>query len=239
MTRIIESPDGYRWHVGGPETDDHLVLGGHEPGLVPIMRSLVDKDRGYVNVGAHAGLWAIRLAELARYVIAIEANPITAITLQLNVGLNDLQDKVKIVPQAAWDVDNAYVTLIDENDKASGGSTRVEEWGDLPSEHHVRTVTLDTLFDGAYETVGFISFDVEGAEARVLEGASKLLDLGRPNLLIELHDGHPGTDADLREQVYALLEAHNYSYTSIFVAPPGEHLLCYPSEVVLDDPEPA
>lgn len=224
---IVRSPDGYRWLNNGPGSDDHLAFGGHEPGLAPFMELLSSPHTWYLNIGAHVGTWAIRMAKFNARVYAIEANVNTYQTLKENVWLNDLGTTVHPLRYAIWDEDHVPLSLIDENDKETGGSTRAIE-----SETGMYSVTLDTLFEAWANNIGFISMDVEGAEAKVLSGAREILEVGRPNLLIELHEGHPGTDPLLRQQVYDILDEHNYSYNSLFVAPPEEHIMAQPAETL-------
>lgn len=232
-SQIVTSPDGYRWCVGGNDTDDHLALGGHETALEPIMVSMCDPERAFLNVGAHVGLWAIRMAKHAKRVYAIEANANTAHALQRNVVLNDLDDEVIIYTMALWDNDTDKVLMVDANGKTTGGSTRAElrdvdkyekdEKGSYVSNKLISTRRLDGF---QFSPIGLIVMDVEGAEARVLRGAKETIARDRPNMIIELHEGHPGTDADLRQQVYDVLDELNYTYVSVDIT--GERLLCYP-----------
>ena len=227
----IREADGFKWVFRGPDTDDHLALGGHETALGPILESFSDPEKAFINVGAHVGLWALRMAEHFKLVYAVEANLATYHVLYENTELNDLLDQVFPVFATAWDVPNETVTLIDENDKETGGSTRAEA---SDSGTNI-TTTLDILFADGTLPVGLITLDVEGAEARVLRGAKKLIQKDRPYLVIELHEGHPGTDPDLRQQVYDLLDELEYTYNSVQIT--GERLICTPNEVVTDDNE--
>lgn len=227
---VVEA-DGLKWYVRGSTTDDHLALGGHEAQLKPIMDLLCPPGKAYFNIGAHIGTWALRLANRASCVYAFEANLLTAQCLERNIELNELGSKVLVYPVALWDNDTDLVTMVDENDKATGGSTRA-----VVASNSARTIgtrRLDDL-DLRPGDVGFISMDVEGAEARILRGAKETINLHRPNMLIELHENHPGTDPDLRQQVYDVLDELNYAYHSLFVSYPEEHLICQPAERVAD-----
>lgn len=240
-TETVRESDGIKWIDRGPTTDDHLSFTGHEIGLTPFVKMLARPESIYVNVGAHVGTWALRVAKfgLAEQVYAIEANPATYEILKRNIDLNYefTSGKVKAMQEPVWDSDMAVVHFVDAKGMESGGSTRVQTKGDGVGYY---TRTLNTIFpswDGIKDTsdrIGFIQMDVEGAEARILSGASKILDYDRPNLLIELHEHHPGTDPDLREKVYSELERHNYNYFSVHVAGNEEHLICRPAEEVDD-----
>lgn len=229
--QIIEADD-YKWYVGGPETDDHLALGGHETHLWPILKSMIAPNKSFVNIGAHVGLWALRMSEFCSWVYAIEANPYTFMKLDANIKLNKLTN-ITAIEAAIWDNSKDLLTLTDANDKLTGGSTRAEAVDYSADLVAVQAVRLDDLeFD---VPIGLITMDVEGAEARVLTGALDWIMLDRPNMVIELHEGHPGTAPNLRQQVYDILDLLQYEYRSVEIT--GERLLCYPSEATaLDDP---
>lgn len=220
MEHVARTHDGFRFIQRGPETDDHLALGGHEAGLGPTLYAFaraLETDSKIVVVGAHVGLWAIRLAQFCP-VIAYEANPATAATLRRNVDLNRkmLLHYVQVREYAVWDVSGHHVSLTDENGKAEGGSTRAVE---APGSS-VMTVALDD--DGLYR-VGLMVIDVEGAEAKVLRGARHILERDRPALVIEVHEGLPGTDPDLREQLDGELRRADYDWISLNIT--GERYL--------------
>ena len=232
MERVVES-DGFKWIVH-PNSDDHLALGGHETALGPIMQSMCNPSRTFVNVGAHVGTWAIRMSPFVSQVHAFEANPRTANWLQDNIDINELHDKIIVHRAAAWDKTGETLQLIDVNGIDTGGSTRVAEQTDTGKGTYTgfaaKTVRLDNCPLGV---PGLIVMDVEGAEARVLRGAVSVLKTFRPNLIIELHEGHPGTDPDLRKQVYDVLDYCDYDYHSVEIT--GERLLCRPAEEELDE----
>lgn len=91
------------------------------------------------------------------------------------------------------------------------------------------SVTLDNEFLDRGK-VGFILIDTEGAEGHVLRGARNLIERDRPVLLIELHEGHVGVDADIRQQVSDAFEGLNYDLTPLHVCPTEEHIWARPSE---------
>lgn len=224
--------DGLRWINRGPSTDDHLSFGGHEPKLAPFLYGLARPDCVYVNVGAHVGTWALRMADKVSRVLAIEANAQTYDVLCRNIALNDLQDGVIPILAAVLDKDDVPLILTDVNGKETGGSTRVERPA-FTRNFDILSKKLDTLLPFAVNSsrrIGLIQLDVEGAEAKVLAGARDILTHNRPNLLIELHEGHPGTDTDLRQQVYDILSQHDYTWHSLRVAGTEEHVIAMPSE---------
>jgi FkbM family methyltransferase len=248
MTIDVPSSDGLLWRYRGADTDDHLALGGHEVQLRPVLEAFGDSSKDAVVVGAHVGTWAVRLGafEWADKVWAFEANPLTYDVLRQNIGLNGLGGRVLAIPAAVYDQDGVRFGMVDEKGMNTGGSTRLAAIAGMPNLAAFDSVSLDTYFacaDGVPNTagsghspIGLVLIDVEGAEAHVLRGARELISAYRPKLLIELHENHPGVDANLREQVYEILWKLGYTWASIAVGV-EEYLIAQHDSAVLDEPE--
>lgn len=226
--------DGLRWIYRGPSTDDHLALGGHEAELGPILRGMYRPGTTYVNIGAHVGTWALRMVNSgATHVVAVEGNPSTFEILQRNADLNGFDRRnLTLCRNVVWDASGEVVTFVDAKGVEDSGSTRVEKTPDLYEGFRHITTTLDDLLvsNDPLPPVGLIQIDVEGAEARVLRGAWMTIEIDRPVLLIELHEGHPGTDENLREQVLDFLKENGYSWSSVAVGV-EEYLVCTPNDL--------
>jgi FkbM family methyltransferase len=110
--------------------------------------------------------------------------------LRRNAELNGVD--VTVVEAAAW-VETGTVTLV------AGGSAK--EFHVVPGEG-VPSVSLDDLAQ-RFGAPTLIKLDVEGAEARVLEGARLVLSDAQPVVVCELHG------AEQRERVAALLEGYS------------------------------
>jgi FkbM family methyltransferase len=176
--------DGLLWLDRGPGSGDALGFADHEAPLRPILAGLLPDGGVLLDVGAHVGHWTLRLASKASRVVAVEANPATAATLQLHLALNDITN-VTVVQLAAWDK-QARLRLHDPNDQIEGGSTRV-----LAAENGDGTVPAGRL-DQLPELIGIgrldlVKLDVEGADLHALRGMAGLLERHRPVLFIEDH----------------------------------------------------
>lgn len=205
-THTVTDPNGLVWCAGGAETDDHLSHGGHETALVQIAKGLLPDNGVFLDVGAHVGLYTLNLADKASRVYAIEANPKTFKVLSENIAMNrtSVHSQIEAVNLAAWD---SFTTLglVDANDKETGGSTRCVDSDD----GEVQAVPLDSLFRDV--RIDFVKCDVEGAEFRVLQGMTEVIEHNHPTFLIEMHDkvyDLPG----LRDNVIGFLESHGYDW---------------------------
>lgn len=189
--------DGLLWCPQSPGTEDDMGYSEHEWWLRPCFADRTGSGV-FVDVGAHVGHWALRMARQASRVIAVEPNPATAAVLRRNVALNGLRN-VTVIEAAAWSGPaTLYVTAADRD--AHRGGTQVSAAGEVP----VRAVALDEeLRDIAGVTL--VKLDAEGADLAVLRGLRVTLARERPDLLIEPHPSFaPGEmDALLAELGYA------------------------------------
>ena len=131
-----------------------------------------------VDVGAHLGqftLWVCNQA--SRDVMAFEPDPVARTILMRSLSFNGC-DPVRVIA-AACGANPGRAEL------APGpvGSVTVAH---SPGATPVPVLTLDeALGDGG--SVALIKVDVEGFEVAVLRGARRVLEVGRPALLVEVH----------------------------------------------------
>jgi FkbM family methyltransferase len=178
----VES-DGITWIQRSAQTDDWIAV-NHEDSLGPTMAGLLPQGGVFVDVGAHIGRWALRLARKASRVIAVEPNPDTVSVLRAHLALNDVKN-VTVVEMAAWD---SQTRLNLEDPKATSGSTRVVE-----GDGAVQAAPLDDILAGLGNvTPDLIKLDVEGADLHALRGMAETLERARPTLFVEDHSiyGH-------------------------------------------------
>jgi FkbM family methyltransferase len=239
-TRIREA-DGLLWVDRGNRTGDVLGFSDHEAELKPLVDSLCPQDGVFLDVGAHVGHYALRLAAASsgRRVIAVEANPDTAATLRRHVAMNDLPN-VRVLELAAWD-EPARLRLYDAAGQVEGGSTRV-----LPADNGDGTVTAGRL-DVALadlDRLDLVKLDVEGADIHALEGMAGLVERLRPTLFIECHDIYgyyrrADLEAVLGRLGYTWETAHTYlstwQPTGIINEPkPADYLIAKPVRAEVD-----
>lgn len=205
--------DGLKWIQRGGNTDDWIAI-NHEASLAPVLDGLMPDDGVYVDVGAHVGRWALRLAKKASAVVAVEANPATAAVLKAHIAINDATN-VEVVECAAWDSETR-LGLEDPNGKVTGGSTHVREGDEIPAR------PLDDIL--ADITPDLIKLDVEGADLHAIRGMRKTLERARPTLFIEDHSIYGYYDlADLK----ALLAESGYVCEDFAATLPGNRWAPY------------
>ncbi len=207
-TQLHQSDDGFLWIDRGRKSGDIVGFANHEPEMWKIFEETLPEGGVLLDVGAHVGHYAVRLAGRASHIYAVEANPETARTLRKNLALNDITN-VDVLEFAAWDRDEMLM-LDDPLHQVAGGSTRtvnVSMRSVLAEKTQVvRAQRLDhcDALRGV-ERIDVVKLDVEGADLHVLRGLRGLVDKFHPTLLIECHDCYGYYDrADLEATIREL-----------------------------------
>jgi FkbM family methyltransferase len=189
----LAGEDAVRCEVGGVKlladaadaaVTPGLLSGSYEVHLSTVFEKYCTSGMTVVDVGANLGYYSLlasRLVGPSGRVVALEPNSENCRLLLSSLRLNDITN-VQLLPVAA---DTAtgwayYSTHVGSN----GG---LIEDGELLSHPGtiVPTFRLDELVEGP---VGFLKMDVEGAEGRVVRGATRIIERDRPIVTTELKD---------------------------------------------------
>jgi FkbM family methyltransferase len=177
------SYDGHLWY-DGPEVVENLPTGPHELHIIrEVVGLLPGLRRGIlVDVGAHYGLYTVRLARHFEQVWAFEPHPLNHEVLVRNIRANGLRNVLPL-RLALWDTDGEGVLeLVPGNDPSqTSGRFRVSEKGGTLVVPVRRLDALDP------PEVSYIKVDVEGRAHRVLGGALNTLKKYGPAIQIEYH----------------------------------------------------
>jgi FkbM family methyltransferase len=176
-------------------------LGIYEYGKQRLLRHLVREGSVVCDIGANAGFYTLALSALVGprgRVVSFEPMPVNVNKLRRHLKINQISN-VLVTACALSDRSGVVGFAPGESDFTGriSGNTR----GALP----VPTITLDEfLSQQGLADPSFLKIDVEGAEARVLEGAQKCIERGRPAMLVAIH----GREA--AQQCHALLCGWGY-----------------------------
>jgi len=185
--------DAVRCTVGGVEllcdaadaaVTPGLLSGHYEPHLTAVFERYCRPGMTVIDVGANLGYYSLLASGLVGptgRVIALEPNSENCRLLLSSMRLNNVSN-VQLLPVAA---DAAAGWAYYSTHVGSNGGLR--EAGDLLS--HPGTVVpafpLDDLVEGP---VAFLKMDVEGAEGRVVRGATRIIERDRPIVTTELKE---------------------------------------------------
>ncbi len=178
-----ETPMGFKL-IGNPLMES----GAFEPEESEIVKKILGKVDVVINVGANIGYYACLALQKNKSVIAFEPIASNLRYLYKNVRANQWEEKIEIFPIAL----SNRIGIID----IFGGSTAaslVKGWAGTPEQHvqMVPTSTLDKVLGSRFNGRNcFVLVDIEGAEKRMLEGASLLLSAEpKPIWLVEISIG--------------------------------------------------
>lgn len=196
---IVSAHDGFRIWADPAEWIGQYIYatGRYEESTVALMTRLLRPGDCFVDVGANVGyltLVAARAVGLTGSVIAFEPLPTARASLEHNVVLNNLSH-VSIRGEAVGDRTASAVLAIGPLHHTSISSIIVNPGGS--GEVLVPCVRLDDVLAETLR-VRLLKIDVEGAEHLVVEGASRLLDVHSPDIIVELNGPEVGEALRLR-----------------------------------------
>ena len=175
----------------------------------------LSENKVLYDVGANIGIYSIyaALRHQNLKVYAIEPSVYNLELLQRNIALNNLEDRVTIIPLALNSVDGVnklnYTTDTWGGAWASFGQTynRVGKPLEILGNYSMAGTTLDSLHGALnIEMPDAIKMDVDGIEHLILRGATKLKFAMLENIIIEVN-----TDFEENaEQVHKCLAASNW-----------------------------
>ncbi|MEM0489443.1 MAG: FkbM family methyltransferase [Candidatus Bathyarchaeia archaeon] len=144
-----------------------------------------------IDVGAHIGLFTLKVARRVRLVVAVEPHPINFYFLTSNIKTNHLEN---VIPMNIALSNFSGITKLYFG-KFSGSHTIMEDR--VKDTNRFILVKVETL-DDIVQKLGlkgdlFVKIDVEGAELRVLEGARKVLQ--RSNVHLSIAAYHTQSEA--------------------------------------------
>lgn len=166
---------------------DTLILKGEwEPFESSIFVERLREGATVVDVGANIGCYTMLAARAVGpqgKVFAFEPDPVNFSILNQNLRRNGLSDRVTAIAAAA--ADNAATSQLYLSEENTGDHRIYEERNDKRKSIPIRTVRVDECIpDGL--AVDLVKIDVQGAEAKVLRGMSKILAGNRDlTMLIE------------------------------------------------------
>ena len=144
-----------------------------------------NKNKVFLDVGAHTGTYTISLAKGFKEVYSFECQKMTYYALCGSIALSNLQNVNAINIGLGSAEQEGFKTLkIVSND--GGGSTVQETNQAVLREETIQIKTLDSF---NIDNIGFIKIDIEGNELDMLKGSIQTLKRCEyPTILFESND---------------------------------------------------
>jgi len=166
-------------------------LGTYETDLQAAIADLIQPGWTVYDAGANVGYITLLLAKAVGtqgQVTAFEALPANQERWRRNMALNDLGERVRLVPAAVTDTSGTARFLpgpSDDTGKAVGSAGRQL---DYKNALEVPAISLDDfVYTQGNPPPQAVKMDIEGGEVLALQGMTRLLAGHSPLILLELH----------------------------------------------------
>jgi FkbM family methyltransferase len=162
-----------------------LWTGVYDEGEIAFLRSCLEPDAVFVDIGANVGLVTVPIGRTIRHlgghVIAVEPVPVNAARLQGSLALNGLEEYVEVVPAALGASEGTIEIEKEGAPDASGNARVVLDRASARMGQAVPVLTLDSVIEERHPSrVDVMKIDVEGFEVPVLMGAQGCIERFRP-----------------------------------------------------------
>jgi len=212
--------------------DDHIIArdfanqGNYEQSIIEWATTLIDPSTIFLDIGAHIGTYSLQFAKVCAGVHSFECSSKTFNYLCANIGLQ--KQDYKITPHRTALGDSIGTIPYYLRSPSDGGGNSCIDFKDKVCESiDVPITTLDSFH---LSNIGLIKIDVEGFEAKVLEGARETIRLNNyPRILFE--SWSPEKEAEgipskkLREELFEKFNDIGYTkitpirfYNEMFIA---------------------
>jgi FkbM family methyltransferase len=165
-----------------------IIFGKNEEHLRSIIKKYVKENESVIEIGSNIGSFTMAFSKTVGpkgRVFAFEAIPETAQNLSLNLKINNIQN-VTLFNKAASDKAELLTFRIPDHGKNhSMASSQWHKNDDSVQIINVEAVAIDDVDEISMYKPSFVKIDVEGGEAFVLRGMSKLIKECRPVIFVE------------------------------------------------------
>jgi FkbM family methyltransferase len=188
----------------------------HEGFMLGTLNRLVRPGDVVYDVGANIGLYSRFIVQCfhASHVFAFEPFESNRRLLDENVEGGECKGRVTVLACAVGELDGVTDFQIDDLTSNTGrldtiahgsASESRAQYGLPPALTQVEIHRIDTLIaNGSIPVPNVMKIDVEGAEAMALRGASGLLSMHKPRLVVEFHG------AEVTRHVLEILWSYDY-----------------------------
>jgi FkbM family methyltransferase len=167
-----------------------MATGHYEPNETDFVRASVKRGQRVVDVGANVGYFTTMFGRLVGSTGSVHAfEPVSDTFRKLSAAVtrNGLAHIVQLHHAAVGRTSGTVEIAYDENALNTGGAHIIKDGGrsQVFRRETVNCVRIDDVLDQA--PVHFVKMDIEGAEYMALEGADRMFNESRPQLMIEFN----------------------------------------------------
>jgi FkbM family methyltransferase len=188
--QIERGPAAGLWMHLNPRTGQIVQQASVEARMQQAIVEYLRPGMTFYDLGANIGFFSLlgaRIVGSRGHVFSFEADPEIAGRLRENLARNNFANAA-VEEKAVWsEPGSVSFARIDSNSSPDRGLGRVTSSASGESDQITVEATSLDHFALSYPPPDMLKCDVEGAEAAVFDGASRLLREHRPILLVEMH----------------------------------------------------
>jgi FkbM family methyltransferase len=188
---------GIPWDINGvtyriDPRQRHRLGQNYDAPVAAFLRQHVKPGSLCLDVGANVGVYVLQLAHWSNptgRVVAFEPNPFARAILEKHVRMNQLTERVRIVPAAISEACCEQILYAAEADGMSRLGEPNRSLAGKTGEIVVPVLTLDEYCTSEGLQPDWLLIDIEGFEIAALAGARKLIQSRRAQLgiIVEMH----------------------------------------------------
>jgi FkbM family methyltransferase len=216
----------------------------YEPHLIAWLKECLKPGDSFWDIGANWGFISLPAAKIvgsSGQVLAVEPSPANLAWLKRHIILNKCENIVTVIEAAVSENNGGLVSLNLLNDGNSPSNSlmfSVSVNGESPQvsqQINVPSINLDRLLADQERSPTLVKIDVEGAELKVLQGASQLLSSKEsPIILLAVHPFWQSTPEDcqvivsiLKDAGYKIFNRHGFNTEALEY----DEYLCLPPKL--------
>ena len=163
----------------------YINHGLFESNLIEWSKQFCNKDKNFLDIGAHTGTYSLPLSYLSNHVYAFEPQKMTYYALCGSVALSGVQN-IECLNFGLGSKEQEGEQILNIVSHDGGGSSLHETNHEILKKETIKIKTLDGL---NLDNIGFIKMDVEDNEYFVILGALETLKKSNyPKILFECND---------------------------------------------------
>ncbi|HEX4636873.1 MAG TPA: FkbM family methyltransferase [Rhizomicrobium sp.] len=201
----VKTRDGFTLWCDPSDFIQNTVLrsGVWDHEVADAIRKHLKPGQLFCDIGANIGYFSMLAAHLGARVVAFEPQPSCAEAFRRNASINGFKNT--ILHQLALSIEEGEAILYLEGDQNTGAASLHTRSGETIA---VKTRRLDDVLT---EKPHLIKMDIEGAEVRALEGASRILTgPDRPPVICEVSEFSLRQLGNSKDQLFDLMGGHGY-----------------------------
>jgi FkbM family methyltransferase len=198
-----------------------LIDKEYEPETIRHVKDSINIYKDALNIGANCGIFTVLMAQLIgerQKVLAVEPTALAFNYLQKNIERNSKQYKVILFNGLCTNIKGTNsINFIEGSEEYSslGDSYFTSDKKEKIKKVEVPGETIDNLVREYQLHPGFVLIDVEGAEMKVLQGATEMIEFYKPVIILEVDNQLLTNQGSSSDEVLEFISSKGYRIENV------------------------